>query len=110
MSVQVNDQRQEKSNKVSCKKNGFGMEMAPIITNEDVTVTIRHAMEQELRARGFSIDNHAVVSILADLIRFWNDHKTGFFSGDAIADLNMTISVKKERRHYLFTTSRYTRC
>lgn len=103
VSVQVNDQRQEKSNKVSCKKNGFGMEMAPIIANEDVTVTIRHAMEQELRARGFSIGNHAVVSILADLIRFWNDHKTGFFSGDAIADLNMTVSVKNKRGDILYS-------
>lgn len=38
VNVQVADQRQEKS-KVSSKKNGFGMEMAPILATEDVTVT-----------------------------------------------------------------------
>jgi len=102
VSVQVNDQRQEKSNKVSCKKNGFGMEMAPILANEDVTVTIRRAMEQELRARGFLIGNDALVSIIANLSRFWNDHKLGFFAGDAVADLNMTISVKNKNGGILY--------
>ena len=59
--MQVNDQRQDKSNKVSSKKNGYGMEMAPILANEDVTVTIRRAIEQELQSRGFSIGNEALM-------------------------------------------------
>jgi uncharacterized lipoprotein YajG len=103
VSVQVSDQRQEKSNKVSSKKNGFGMETAPILANEDVTVTLRRAIEQELQSRGFSIGNEAFVSILADLTRFWNDHKTGFFSGDAVADLNMSILVKSKDGNLLYS-------
>ena len=103
VSVQVNDQRQERSNKVSYKKNGFGMEMAPILANEDVTVTLRRAIEQELQSRGFSIGNEALVSILADLTRFWNDHKTGFFAGDAVADLNMSILVKNKNGNLLYS-------
>lgn len=103
VSVQVNDQRQERSNKVSSKKNGFGMEMAPILANEDVTVTLRRAIEQELQSRGFSIGNEALVSILADLTRFWNDHKTGFFAGDAVADLNMSILVKNKNGNLLYS-------
>jgi len=94
VNVNVNDQRQEKSTKVSSKKNGFGMEMAPILANEEVTVTLRRAIEQELQSRGFKIGNQALVSIVADLTRFWNDHKTGFFAGDSVADLTMSISVK----------------
>ena len=92
--VQVNDQRQEKSNKVSCKKNGFGMEMAAIRANEDVTVTLRRAIEQELQSRGFVLGNDAIVSIAADLTRLWNDHKLGFFAGDAVADLNINSANK----------------
>ncbi|WP_018150357.1 YajG family lipoprotein [Leeia oryzae] len=94
VSVQVNDMRQDKT-KVSSKKNGFGMEMAPILAIEDVTVTVRNAIEQELKARGFQPGNNtALVQILADLTRFYNDHKTGFFAGDAVADLNMSVLVK----------------
>lgn len=70
VSVQVGDQRQDKS-KVSSKKNGFGMEMAPIHATEDVAVTLRRAIEQELRARGFQLDSDvAFVKIAADLTRF----------------------------------------
>jgi uncharacterized lipoprotein YajG len=94
VSVQVVDQRSEKS-KVSSKKNGYGMEMAPIIANEDVTLTLSKAIEQELRARGFSIGaSTGLVQIAADLTRFYNDHKTGFFSGDSVADLNMSVVVR----------------
>lgn len=103
VSVNVNDQRQEKSNKVSCKKNGFGMEMAPILANEEVTVTFRRAIELELQSRGFKIGSQALVSIVADLTRFWNDHKTGIFSGDSVADLNMNISVKNKRGDVIYS-------
>src|SRR5882672_399595 len=87
--VLANDVRADKS-KVSSKKNGFGMEMAPIVTTEDVAVTIRGAIEKELQARGFKLGSDATVKIGADVTRFWNDHKVGFFAGDAVADLNMS--------------------
>ncbi len=101
--VNINDQRQDKSNKVSCKKNGFGMEMAPILANEDVAITLRRAIEQELQSRGFKIGSQALVSITADLTRFWNDHKSGFFSGDSVADLNMSILVKSKNGNILYS-------
>lgn len=93
VSVEVSDHRQDKS-KVSSKKNGYGMEMAPIFANEDVTITVQKAIEVELQARGFRLDaDSARIQIEADLMRFYNDHKLGFFSGDAIADLKMLVSV-----------------
>lgn len=67
VNVQVVDQRQDKS-KVSSKKNGFGMEMAPILATEDVAVTVRKAIEQELRTRGFQLGTDtALVRIVSDL-------------------------------------------
>jgi uncharacterized lipoprotein len=103
VNVQVTDQRQDKS-KVSSKKNGFGMEMAPILAIEDVAVTVRRAIEQELRARGFQLaSDAALVQIAADLTRFYNDHKTGFFAGDAVADLNMSVTVKSKKGDLLYT-------
>lgn len=103
VNVQVADQRQDKS-KVSSKKNGFGMEMAPILATEDVAVTVRRAIEQELRARGFQLgSDSALVQIAADLTRFYNDHKTGFFAGDAVADLNMSVTVKSKKGDLLYS-------
>ncbi len=103
VSVQVADQRQDKS-KVSSKKNGFGMEMAPILVTEDVAVTVRRAIEQELRARGFQLGSDAaLVQIAAGIARFYNDHKTGFFAGDAVADLNMYVTVKSKKGDLLYT-------
>ena len=101
--VQVTDLRQDKS-KVSVKKGNYGIEMAPFLAREDVTVTIRKAIEQELRARGFHLDSDtALVQINADLTRFYNELKTGFFSGDAVADLNMSVTVKSKSGDLLYT-------
>lgn len=103
VNVQVTDQRLDKS-KVSSKKNGYGMEMAPITAAEDVAVTIRKAIEKELQARGFQLGTDAaLVRIAADVTRFYNDHKTGFFSGDAVADLNMSVTVKSKSGALLFS-------
>jgi uncharacterized lipoprotein len=103
INVQVTDQRQDKS-KVSSKKNGFGMEMAPILASEDVAITVSRAIDQELRARGFQLGSDAaLVQIVADLTRFYNDHKTGFFAGDAVADLNMSVTVKSKKGDLLYT-------
>lgn len=94
VNVQVTDQRQDKS-KVSSKKDMYGIELAPITAAEDVAITIRKAIEQELQARGFQLaSDTAHVKIAADLTRFYNDHKVGLFLGDAVADLIMAVTVK----------------
>lgn len=103
VNVKVVDQRRDTS-KVSSKKNGFGMEMAPIVANEDVAVTIRRAIEEELKARGFKLGaDAATVKIAADLTRFYNDFKIGFFAGDAVADLNMVVSVRSAQGNMLYS-------
>jgi len=101
--LNVYDERQDKSNKVSSKKNGFGIETAPILANEDLNVTFRKALELELRARGFKIDNQAIVSVDVNLIKFWNDFKLGVFAGDSTAELNMSIAVKDKSGKIYYT-------
>ena len=103
VNVQVADQRLDKS-KVSSKKNGFGMEMAPITAAEDVAVTVRKAIEKELQARGFQLGSDAaLVKVAADITRFYNDHKMGFFAGDAVADLNLSVTVKSKSGALLYS-------
>ncbi len=103
VSVNVTDQRSDKT-RVSSKKNGFGMEMAAITTSEDVAATVRKAIETELRGRGFKLGvDAAQVRIGADVTRFYNDHKMGFFAGDAVADLNLSVMVSSKSGKPLYS-------
>jgi uncharacterized lipoprotein len=65
----------------------------------DVETIIRQAMEKELRSRGFTINNEAFFLIFAELTYLWND----FNSGDAVAGLRMTISIKSKKGDTLFS-------
>jgi len=103
VSVEVTDARIDKT-KVSSKKNGYGMEMAPITANEDVTITVGRAIEQEVRARGFKAGTGAAdIKLAAEINRFYNDHKTGFFSGDAVADLSLSVRVSDATNKLLYS-------
>lgn len=92
IAVNVEDNRQDKS-KVSSKKNGYGMETAPILSREDVSAIIARAISQEAAARGFKVAPEGVVLIDTKVNRFYNDHKIGFFAGDAVADLDIEVAV-----------------
>jgi uncharacterized lipoprotein YajG len=105
VSVQVSDQRLERSNRVGSKTNVYGRETAPIIANEDVTLTIRRALESELQLRGFTIGTEASVFLQADLRKFWNKHKWGSRHIDAVADLDMRISVTSKSGIVLYYRS-----
>lgn len=101
--VQVSDSRNEKV-KVSSKKNGFGMEMAQILPAENVAVTFQKAIECELKARGFGLGReNSLVTIDADLIKYYNDFKLGFFAGDAVAELNMGVTIKNKKGDLLYS-------
>lgn len=102
VAVQVKDDRKDKS-RVSSKMNGFGHEMAAIQSNEDVALTVQHAIEQELHARGFQSGTDATVNIAADVTKFYNKFATGIFSGDSFADLNMDITVKSKKGDVLYS-------
>ena len=80
--------------KVSAKKNGFGMEMAAIIAKEDVARTVKSAIEAELANRGFRLGGGGV-SVISELSKFYSDFKVGFWSGDAVAEVTMNVQVKK---------------
>jgi uncharacterized lipoprotein len=92
VSVVVNDARAVKD-KVSCKKNGYGMEMAPIISNGDVSSLVRDAIKTELRNRGFMVDSSGT-AVVIELTKFYNDFKNGFWSGTADSEVDFTAQVK----------------
>ena len=93
VSVKLTDMRTTKD-KVSCKKNGYGMEMAAIISNDDVTTLVANAIEDELRNRGFKITEGGV-QVDIELNKFYNDFKVGSWSGSATSVVIMNVKVKR---------------
>jgi len=92
LKVEVADLRTVKD-KVSVKKNGYGMEMAPIIATNDVAALVKNAIQTELSNRGFNCGG-SIVMIEAGLTKFYSDFKTGFFSASAAAEVMMNVQIK----------------
>ncbi len=91
--VDITDSRSIKD-RVGAKKNGFGMDMAAIISNDDVVETVKRAVHAELSDRGFKLADGDVL-LLIDLNKFYNDFKVGFWAGDAVAEVTMQAEIKK---------------
>lgn len=92
VSVTATDSRATYRDRVGTKKNGYGMEMAAIIPNTDPATSVQAAFMQELAARGFQVGRGGA-TIQLQLVRFYNDFKPGFFSGDSVATVAFNISV-----------------
>ncbi len=92
VSVATTDARTTYRDRVSTKKNGYGMEMAAIVPTNDLAATLSDAFKQELAARGFHVGSGGGAADI-QLVRFYSDFKTGFFSGDALATVAYNIKV-----------------
>lgn len=104
--VAISDQRNSKD-RVSCKKNGYGMEMASILSKNDVNLLIKQALVTELANRGFSIGNDYSNCVLIDveLNKFYNDFKNGFFAGESLAEVILNVKIKKPDGTFAFSKS-----
>lgn len=81
--------------KVSYKKNAYGMEMAEIISEKDAVELVKEAIKTELQNRGFNTSG-SDIDLDIELIRFFNDFKMGFFAGDAAAEVIIATQVKRK--------------
>ncbi len=93
VAVAVSDDRTQDRDRISVKKNGYGMEMAAIRSTNSPVDLVKSALEQELKTRGFLLGQGDAV-VQARLLRFYNDYKLGMFSGDAAADVSIMLEVK----------------
>jgi uncharacterized lipoprotein len=91
--VGVTDVRPGDPRKISNKKNGYGMEMATIRTDRPVDHIVGDALAEELIKDGFQIGPGPVI-VAAEVERFANDYKMGFFSSDAVAEVTIAIQVR----------------
>lgn len=102
VSVASQDARSAYRDRVSTKKNGYGMEMAPILATNDIPQTVAGALTQTLTAEGYRIGlGHAAMAI--DVLRFYNDFKIGIFSGDALADVELMVTIRDPASNIVFS-------
>ncbi len=89
--VVINDQRAVKD-RVSAKKDFHGIEIAPIISMNDVKGAIQGAIEAELRNRGFNVDSGGT-TIELTVQKFYNDFQPGFWTRKANTDAAFKLKV-----------------
>lgn len=89
--VTVDDTRSKKD-RVSVKKNGYGMETAAIVAENDVPGLVKSAIEEELKERGFALGGNPV-KVNVELEKFYCSFKSGLLSGDAEAEVRLNVQV-----------------
>ena len=104
VTVNGEDDRTVYKDRVGTKKNGYGMEMALIVPTNNIAKTFEDAIEFELESLGFKIGTGGK-KVNVGVIRFYNDFKTGFFAGDAVADSLINVSVKSQNDKLIFSRS-----
>jgi uncharacterized lipoprotein YajG len=87
------DRRTQYTDRISTKKNGYGMEMARIIATNDVVEVVRSGVERELKAQGYAIGPSGL-SVTVELQNFYNNFRVGLMAGGAVADVAIALKVR----------------
>lgn len=98
----ASDRRTQYRDRVSTKKNGYGMEMARIVSTNDVVELTQTALQQEFKALGFIIGAGGL-AVGVELQQFYANFKSGFFTGTAVAEVGFALRVKDASGASLYT-------
>lgn len=104
VAVESKDGRVSNKDRVSSKKNGYGIETAPIKAGNDVVGLTQQAVEHELESLGFKVGPGGLKAEV-ELQTFYNDFKNGFFSGDAIAEVAFNLTVTRADGSFVYSRS-----
>ena len=100
--VTARDGRTSNRDRVSVKKNGYGMELAAIIASNDVIDETRRGVEAVFGAQGFRTSG-GEGSVDIEVLRFYSDFKLGFFSGSAEAEISVNVRVTRPGGELAYT-------
>lgn len=104
VTVTAKDDRASNRDRVSSKKNGYGMETAPIKAQNDIVVLTQQAVERELGSLGFKVGPNGL-SAKVEVQTFYNDFKIGVFSGDAVAEVAFNLIVTRSDGGFVYNKS-----
>lgn len=86
------DGRTSNRSVISRKINGYGVEMAAIRSNQDITLIVRNALRAEYLGRGFEVEEQGV-PLVATITKFYNQYENGLFSGTSNAEVRVDVSI-----------------
>lgn len=93
ITLTARDRRAQLGDRVSTKKNGYGMEMARIVSTNDVVELVRTSVEREFKAQGFRVGSGGV-AVAIELQNFYNNFQLGLVTGTALADVSFGLKVR----------------
>jgi uncharacterized lipoprotein YajG len=96
------DGRTQYTDRISTKKNGYGMEMARIIATNDVVEVVRGGVERELKAQGYVIGPNGL-SVTVELQNFYNNFRVGLVQGAAAAEVAISVKVRNAAGGLLYS-------
>jgi uncharacterized lipoprotein len=102
VAVRVNIADQRKIKKNVGKKGSEYSVLGEIIAKNDITETLRNAIESELQSRGFRLED-GDVEVYVELIKFYNELKG--FNEKAFAELIMSAQVKNANNEIVYVKS-----
>lgn len=94
LSVNPTDGRVSNRDRISTKKNGYGMEMAKITAANDVVAEVGQAVQVELASLGFNVGPGGI-EISVQTTNFYNDFKPGFWTAEAVAEVAFDLTAKR---------------
>ena len=101
LSLTATDKRTQYNDRIGTKKNGYGMEMARIVSTNNVVDLVRTSLEQELKAEGFRVGEGGA-ALTIEVQNFYNNFKLGLFAGTAVAEVTFTVKVRNAAGTLLF--------
>jgi uncharacterized lipoprotein len=93
LSLTAADKRTQYNDRIGTKKNAYGMEMARIVSTNNVVDLVRTSLEQELKAEGFRIGQGGA-AVTVEVQNFYNNFQIGLFAGTAVAEVTFTVKLR----------------
>jgi ABC-type uncharacterized transport system auxiliary subunit len=95
--AEVTDERDPtRIDRIGNKRNGYGMVMGAVGTNEPVTDTVADTLTKTFEASGHKVvaeQDGAPLRVDAAVKTFWFDYKTGFVTVEFFGDIQIALKV-----------------
>ena len=90
----VDDEREAAlRNRIGDKRNGYGMVMGEVGTDEPVVDIVKDTVVQTFEANGHDVAEEGGLQVDIDVNRFWFDYKTGLVAVEFFGDIQIDLTV-----------------
>lgn len=99
----VDDEREAAlRNRIGDKRNGYGMVMGEVGTDEPVVDIVKDTVVQTFEANGHDVAEEGGLKVDIDVNRFWFDYKTGLVTVEFFGDIQIDLTVTTAEGEVVF--------